>query len=69
MHLFDLARTIQADKDRAIEAAGQRRRLLERDPRPEPTTPPAVTARETAGSVRAAPAQCTVRGPVGPATR
>jgi hypothetical protein len=67
MHLYDLARTVQADKDRAIEAAGRRNRLLEPGTPPEPT--PLVTRPRTRPSVGATASQCTAgTGPARPAT-
>jgi hypothetical protein len=68
MHLYDLARTVQADKDRAIEAAGRRHRLLDGGTPPEPT--PVVTRRpRTRQNVGATVSQCTAgTGPARPAT-
>jgi hypothetical protein len=67
MHLYDLARTVQADKDRAIEAAGRRRRLMNGGSPPEPT--PVVTRPRTRQAAAATAAQCTAgTGPARPAT-
>ena len=50
MHTFEFARTIQADKERQIEEAGRRARLMEDRTAATTTTNPAATTGQAPSS-------------------